>query len=342
MSKSKYKYDIAFSLCKEDVKYVRKLIDYLNPNLNIFFYEENQEEIVGKSGPEVFAKVFARESRLVVIIHRVHWGHTYYTALEKNAIVDRTINEYDGIMLIPIDNSKPDWYPLTRIYVDPAIFPVSQIASFIEYRFTELDGKLEPPTLENRIQKVESLYSKRKKEVEYLRSPESFIEAIKELGILCSEVNSSFRKCEKSSFIETYEKKELDCSQLDIIQRIDAYFVLNNIRLNISASLANKRAVSQNSQSIQLTFNFLRRQSYHSTWQSFEKAQYYFNTDLNYLKGWSKKFTIKGDDIVGGVYLESSNQFYLLKDILNSKNLSYNYISRLFDYAINEKLNTIK
>lgn len=61
---SNYKYDIAISLCKEDVSFARKLVAALNPNLRVFFYEDKQEELISKSGPEAFAKVFKEESQV--------------------------------------------------------------------------------------------------------------------------------------------------------------------------------------------------------------------------------------------------------------------------------------
>lgn len=71
-----YKYDVAFSLCKQDVEFAGKLIAQLNPSLKVFFYEQNQEELISKSGPEAFGKVFKEESRIVVILSRKEWGES--------------------------------------------------------------------------------------------------------------------------------------------------------------------------------------------------------------------------------------------------------------------------
>lgn len=55
-TKAKYKWDIAISLCKQDVDFARKLVKAFNPSLNVFFYEDRQEDLISKSGPVEFAK----------------------------------------------------------------------------------------------------------------------------------------------------------------------------------------------------------------------------------------------------------------------------------------------
>ena len=114
-----YKYDIAISLCKQDAVFAKKLVKALNPGLKIFFYEEKQEELISKSGPEVFAKIFKEQSRVVVILSRNEWSESYYTDIERSAIIDRTSvkNEgYNFLMVIPMEPGQiPSWYPSTRI-----------------------------------------------------------------------------------------------------------------------------------------------------------------------------------------------------------------------------------
>jgi hypothetical protein len=83
-----YKWDIAISLCKQDVDFARKIVRTLNPSLKVFFYEERQEELISKSGPEAFAKAFKEQSRIVVILSRNEWTESFYTDIERNAIID--------------------------------------------------------------------------------------------------------------------------------------------------------------------------------------------------------------------------------------------------------------
>lgn len=63
-----FKYDVAISLCKEDVEFAKRLIKAINPSLNVFFYADRQEDLISKSGPEAFAKIFKNESRIVVVL----------------------------------------------------------------------------------------------------------------------------------------------------------------------------------------------------------------------------------------------------------------------------------
>lgn len=135
MDMPNYDYDIAISLCKQDVDFGKKLVNNINPSLKVFFYENNQEDIISKSGPEVFSRIFKDKSRVVVILSRDEWSDSFYTDIERNAIIDRTSvkNEgYNFLMVIPmVPGQIPSWYPSTRIYADPRKFSVKQMARFI-------------------------------------------------------------------------------------------------------------------------------------------------------------------------------------------------------------------
>ena len=52
----KYNWDIAISLCKQDINFAKKLVSFINPSLKVFFYEDRQEDLISKSGPVAFAK----------------------------------------------------------------------------------------------------------------------------------------------------------------------------------------------------------------------------------------------------------------------------------------------
>ena len=131
-----FRYDIAISLCKEDVGFADKLVRAINPNLKVFFYEHKQEELISKSGPEAFARVFKEESRVVVILSRKGWSETFYTEIERSAIMDRIKSGYQFLMVIPMKQAQgetPPWYPETHIYASPFRFTIEQLAKFIEF-----------------------------------------------------------------------------------------------------------------------------------------------------------------------------------------------------------------
>lgn len=181
-TKTKYKWDIAISLCKQDVDFARKLVKAFNPSLNIFFYEDRQEDLISKSGPVEFAKTFKADSRIVVILSRNEWSNSYYTEIERNAIIDRTSvkNEgYNFLMVIPVVQDEiPPWYPSTQIYASPFRFSIEELARFIEFKVTEEGGVVKPLSLEDRYQNFIDRVEL-KKSIINLQHQEEAIESVK-------------------------------------------------------------------------------------------------------------------------------------------------------------------
>jgi len=155
---NKFTWDIAISLCKQDIEFAKKLVKAINPSLKIFFYEDRQDELISKSGAEAFAKTFKEQSRVIIILSRDEWSESYYTEIERNAIIDRTAvkNEgYNFLMIIPmVKNEIPSWYPSTKIYASPFRFSIEELAHFIEFKVAEEGGILKPLTLEERYQNL--------------------------------------------------------------------------------------------------------------------------------------------------------------------------------------------
>jgi hypothetical protein len=151
-----YKWDIAISLCKQDVEFAKKLVKAINPSLRVFFYEDRQDELISKSGPVAFAKTFKEESRIVVILSREEWSNSFYTEIERNAIIDRTAVKNEGyqfLMVLPmIQGEIPSWYPSTLIYASPFRFTIDELARFIEFKVTEEGGTVKELTVEERYQ----------------------------------------------------------------------------------------------------------------------------------------------------------------------------------------------
>ena len=154
----KYNWDIAISLCKQDIDFAKKLVKAINPSLKVFFYEDRQDELISKSGPVAFAKTFKDESRVVVILSRDEWSNSYYTEIERNAIIDRTAVKNEGyqfLMVIPMAQGEtPPWYPSTQIYASPFSFSVEELAHFIEFKLADEGGTVKNPTLEDRYQNL--------------------------------------------------------------------------------------------------------------------------------------------------------------------------------------------
>lgn len=197
-----FKYDVAISLCKEDVDFADKLVRALNPNLKVFFYKHRQEELISKSGPAVFARTFKEESRIVVILSRKKWSETYYTEIERNAIVDRTMK--DGLrflMVIPMQAGEiPAWYPETYIYASPLNFTIDQLARFIEFKVTEEGGIVKPLTLEDQYQNLLDRIKEKRNIINLQHTPAAIESAITELTKFKNYLNERSKFLEKSIF----------------------------------------------------------------------------------------------------------------------------------------------
>ncbi|MEQ9378777.1 MAG: hypothetical protein RIG68_26550 [Imperialibacter sp.] len=207
----KYKYDIAISLCKQDVEFARKLTKALNPGLKVFFYEDKQEELVSRSGPEAFAGIFKNQSRVVVILSRKEWSETFYTEIERNGIIDRTSvkNEgYNFLMVIPMERGEiPGWYPSTRIYIDPRRFTIEEIARFIEFKVTEEGGVVRRITLEERYQLLLDRMDAKRSFIERQSTEDAIVTAKSELIILRDSFNVKIEILLKDSFEKTVTQK---------------------------------------------------------------------------------------------------------------------------------------
>ena len=188
-----HNWDIALSLCKQDIEFARKLVKALNPGLKVFFYEENQEELISESGPEKFANIFKIESRVVVVLSRNEWSNTYYTEIERNSIIDRTSikNEgYNFLLIIPMEKDEiPSWYPSTRIYLNPRRFTIEELAKFIEFKVIEEGGKLKQITVEDRYQNLLNKIEEKKAIIELQHHPVAIEQARNEVNLLKEVVN---------------------------------------------------------------------------------------------------------------------------------------------------------
>lgn len=200
----KYKYDIAISLCKEDTDFARKLIAQLNPSLKVFYYENNQEEIIGKSGSIVFASPF-KEARIVVILSRKEWGKSFYTELEMHSINDRVKNEgYEFLVVIPMMPKEiPVWYPETMIYANPINLTLDVISKIVEYKITERGGVVKQLTLEDRYQHLLDKIEDKKKLIDLQSTPNALLSVNSELSIIRKIFNSHVALLQNTPLGET-------------------------------------------------------------------------------------------------------------------------------------------
>lgn len=250
--KEAYEWDVAISLCKEDVDFANKLVRAINPSIKVFFYQHKQEELINKSGPEEFAKVFKEKSRLVIILSRKEWSDSYYTEIERNAIIDRTSVKnqgYNFLFVIPmVQGEIPSWYPSTRIYANPFNFSTDDIAKFIEFKLNELGAIIVPITVEhlynNYLEKI-----KEKSRIINLQKSKAATEcANNEIKIIKDYFNL------KSAMIS--EKIIDNSSSMNFHENRDkAYFEIGNYRLYSEISLStNRHGTIDSTQNVNIFF----------------------------------------------------------------------------------------
>lgn len=170
-----YEWDIAVSLCQEEVGFTKQLIAALNPKLNIFFYEDRQDMLVGQNGIDAFVQAFGEKARMVVIIGSKNWGKTQYTELERDTIHDRQRdvgNNFISVVRLDDEFNMP-WYPKSRIYADARKYPVKEIAHFIEYQYSQLGGEVTPLTLKEKIEGFKLHEEQHRVHLKHIQSPNS-------------------------------------------------------------------------------------------------------------------------------------------------------------------------
>src|SRR5438270_2107609 len=107
---SEHKYDAAVSFLQQDEELARDLVDRVRDRISVFIYSEQQKELAGSDsdGVDTFTRVFAVESRVVVVLYREGWGQTRWTRVEETAIKTRWFNEgFSFLLVIALDQKEP-------------------------------------------------------------------------------------------------------------------------------------------------------------------------------------------------------------------------------------------
>lgn len=328
---SNYKYDIAISLCKEDVGFARKLVDALNPNLAIFFYEHKQEELISKSGPEAFAKVFKEESRIVVILSRKEWGNSFYTELENNAIIDRLKEGFGFLFVIPlVPKEKPAWYPETRIYADPTKFSIEELARFIEFKVTEQGGEVKPVSFQERAAALINKINTKKALILSQRTQEAIAAVRRELNNLNELVKTKYEVEIKQAGFASHSFDPSD------IYRNSPSISLNQIQLAINITDPNN-IYYETSQEFEIRFVILDK----STQKTISKSGTYKYMYDSLNSGWSELINIDKRHLNHfniGIFFGSLNTsiFYDLKERISTADLIEYWFNKLLDAVSSE------
>lgn len=324
-----YKWDVAISLCKQDVNFAKKLVKAINPNLKVFFYEDRQEELINKSGPEAFAKTFKEESRVVVILSRNEWSNSFYTDIERNAIIDRTAVKNEGyqfLMVIPMKQDEiPSWYPSTKIYANPFKFSIDDLAHFIEFKVSEEGGIVRTLTTEDLYQqflnKIEA-----KKLIINLQHQESAIQSAKdEIVILKNCFNS------KIDFLRAKIVDRISCYHFSITLN-HSHFQYGNFLLECNFLLDYDFHYSiVTTQDVVMTFELFQTFGNEQNRKLLEGEQriFYFTPEL---KGWANPHLFEqatNKELQVLFRNRDNSQFYDLINIMQTEALVDSWFQRL-------------
>ena len=331
---SNYKYDIAISLCKEDLSFARKLVAAINPNLRVFFYEDKQEELISKSGPEAFAKVFKEESRVVVILSRKEWSETLYTEIEKNAIVDRLSSGKEGygfLFVIPLAPKQvPAWYPETRIYADPTRFSIEQLATFIEFKVIDKGGEVKPVSFKERAEALVAKTKDKKELIKAQQTPEAISAAEDELKVIGNLLETKFENEIKTAGFSKFGFEPYD------IYRNKVYIIVNDKQLFVEINNPWNQIIIQSNQiySIEFTITDLMTKEIIAASPVYRFVYAPINSGWAEVVNYDSTQVNRFNEELLFKYANTQN-YYDLKDRISSEALIEYWFNQLLDHVAN-------
>lgn len=167
---SEFKYDVAFSFLSEDEPLATRLNDLLGGRVSTFLYSDRQEEIAGTDGMETFARVFAIEARVAVVLYRCGWGDRGFTMVERDAIRNRAYQQgWDFVFVIPMDDpaAPPPWLPRSQLWFGLQRWGIEAACAAIEERVRQAGG-------EPKEQTFEDVAARKRREIEFNERRQQF------------------------------------------------------------------------------------------------------------------------------------------------------------------------
>lgn len=287
-----YQYDIAISLCSDEIAYAQEIKSHLNSNLNVFLYTDNQSELISKDGSTEFVEIFRERARIVVILVGSRWSETTNTRIERDAIQDRFLKEgQDFLFIVPFDKENiPVWYTKSTIYADPKKHTAKQIAEFIEFKFTDNKGELVEMTLSDHAKAFKDKVLKRSQHVRYLQNCESKIIARQELDLFIDNFNGEIIELQNSNLGLIYDTKPLLKANLGFGEAEGQIGISNRlVQVTIRTSNIVQDIESSRAHLLRITYCTVQRTTRERYISDKNSIEYYYNDDQNELKGWSER-----------------------------------------------------
>ncbi|MFA5012578.1 MAG: hypothetical protein WC644_11580 [Ignavibacteria bacterium] len=278
-----YKYDVAFSLEKDDKEIARQINDLIKNKFSTFVYFENKESIASEDGLNLFYNVFNNQSKIVVVLFSEKWGKTDWTTKEEIAIRDRIVKtDWDFIILVKLDKKIiiPDWYPTSHIWVDYTDFGNEGIAKVIENKVKELGGKVKN---ESFVEKAKRIAYERENLTKIRRTLETENDGIHRAN---DELRSLFNICRErinyltenaKSLYFTIKKDEYDYMQIKAhpyILNIHWWTKFSNSLYGAHLDISIKKKVRK---------GFMFEEHY----EDLDFVSYVFNINPSWENGWS-------------------------------------------------------
>lgn len=143
-----FEFDLALSFLGSDEPLAQHLANVLRERMSVFIYSEQQKELAGKDGLEMFTRVFGQKARVCAVLYRQGWGETPWTRVEATAIKDRAMdNGWDFLTFISLDGSAPPaWLPKTKLWLGLKRYGVEGAAAVLDARVRDEGGDPHPQT----------------------------------------------------------------------------------------------------------------------------------------------------------------------------------------------------
>lgn len=190
---NRHQYDVAFSFLGQDEPTASALNDLLAERFSTFLYSKQQERLAGTDGELTFSEVFAKQSRVVVILYREAWGKTPWTRIEETAIRGRAYDDgYDFTLFIPLDAKPvlPDWLPKTQLWFGLERFGMQGAASVIEARIQQAGGTARPETAMDRAARLSRDMQRAEERARFLSSERGMKAATEYVAALLAELET--------------------------------------------------------------------------------------------------------------------------------------------------------
>ncbi len=139
-----YEYDLAFSLCDEDLPFAQRIHTGLRDRFRLFLYSEEDKTLHFHNGVKKLSDIYRRKARCVLVLWRKEWGQSRWTRLEEEVLTDRVLNETPAfILLVKLEQGDtPSWIPSSYIYRVQKGWELGTLIETVAGKINQLGGEI--------------------------------------------------------------------------------------------------------------------------------------------------------------------------------------------------------